>query len=56
MTRVSAGAGLARSTTGDIGGIMGFAGTVGVPGKVPCILTGCIGPPVRAPGHNEGEN
>ena len=39
---------------GDIGGVMGFAGTVGVLGKLPYIYAGCIGPAVRAPGCNEG--
>ena len=51
LTRVLAGAGLAQSTTGDIGGIMGFVGTVGVLRKVPCILTGCTRPVVRALGR-----
>ena len=32
---------------------MGFAGTVGALGKLPCIYAGCIGPVVRAPGRNE---
>ena len=46
-----AGAGLPRSTAGDIGGNVGSAGMVGVLGNLPCLQTGHTRPVVRALGR-----
>ena len=43
-----------QSAMGGVGGIMGFAGTVGVLAKLQYTHAGCISPAVRAPGRSEG--